>query len=121
MEQILAGGSQPEFFVKFGGRNRFAPFELRIGLSNGTIDVLDFSRREIPGQLLTKTCEENCSVLPRKLVCQLQDILHAHEKTMHHQFRIRKPLGKAGSTAPVGQGLSEALFLLGVVGGRRFQ
>jgi hypothetical protein len=52
VEQIPGGGAQPELFVKFGGRNRFTPFELRIGLRDRTLDVPDLIRRKIPGQLL---------------------------------------------------------------------
>ena len=91
VEQIPSGRSQPEFFVKFGGRDCFTPLELRIGLGDGLLDVLNFIWREISGKLLSKAREEECFVLARKLQSHLQNIMHTHGGSMHHQRRLCKP------------------------------
>ena len=91
VEQIPGGSSQPECFVKFGSRNPFSPFKLSVGLGDSTLDVLDFLRREILGKLFSQTRKEKGFVLARKLVCHLQDIMHAHGETMHYSSNRCKP------------------------------
>ena len=81
-----SGRSQAEFFGQLTRGQALSPFELRIGLGNSTFDVLNFIRCEIRSQLLPKAREEEGLVLAGKLVCHLQDILHAYAGTMHRQW-----------------------------------
>ena len=75
-------GSHAQLFGQLRGGHALTPFELRISLRDGALDVLDFLRRKVRRQLLSESGEEEGLVLPAKLICHLQDILHSHGENM---------------------------------------